>query len=237
VFTLFFVTQEQLTQGEIEVSGSEGRHAVSVLRIKEGEVIRLADGEGNWGEGEVKSISKDKFSISVAMRGSDRINKPSITVAQAVLKSENQKAALDQLVQAGVDMILPWRATRSVGASDKREKWQDVIYAAAKQSRRSRIPKVSSMISLQDLAGQVVNYEKSIVLHEGATEKMTNVLHGENLEKLLVIVGPEGGLTHDELAVLESAGAKPVRLGDPVIRADLAGALALAAITAFTGNW
>ena len=237
MFTLFFVTPEQLKQSEIEVSGSEGRHAISVLRIKVGEVIRLADGVGNWVEGEVTSIGKDKFSISVAVRGSDRINKPSVTVAQALLKGENQRAALDQLVQAGVDTIIPWRAARSVGVIDKREKWQEVIYAAAKQSRRSMLSEINSMVDAEGLVVQVAKYEKSIVLHEGATVKLTQVLNLESSKELLVIVGPEGGLTHEEVAALMAAGADPVRLGDPVIRADLAGALAIAAINALTGNW
>jgi len=237
VFTLFFVTQEQLKQSEIEVSGSEGRHAVSVLRIKVGEVIRLADGVGNWVEGEVTSIAKDKFLISVSVRGSDRGNKPSITVAQALLKGENQKAALDQLVQAGVDTILPWRAARSVGATDKHEKWQEVVYAAAKQSRRSMIPEINSMVDAKDLIAKVAKYEKTIVLHESARDRLINALNRESSKELLVIVGPEGGLSEEEVAALHAAGAKPIRLGDPVIRADLAGALAIAAINALTGNW
>ena len=76
-----------------------------------------------------------------------------------------------------------------------------------------------------------------IALHEGASSKLTTITGLEKCREVLVIVGPEGGLTEDELAALTTAGAQAVSLGDPVIRADLAGALAIAAINALTGNW
>lgn len=237
MYTLFFTSPEEIKKDAITLDGLEARHAISVLRVRTGEVIRLADGLGNWVEGEINSVAKESLTISVTEHGVDRANVVAITVAQALLKGDNQKAALDQLVQAGVDSIIPWRAFRSIGAADKSEKWQEVIRAAAKQSRRSRIPNLLPKMELRELSKNFSRYDKVIALHESAKAKLTSISGLEKCREVLVIVGPEGGLTEDELGELVNAGAEAVCLGDPVIRADLAGALAMGAIHALTGNW
>lgn len=237
MFTLFFVPPEELQKDVIALVGSQARHAASVLRVERGEQVRFADGLGNWVEGPVTSVAKDSLTIAVTARGIDRANATSITVAQALLKGDNQKAALDQLVQAGVDSILPWRASRSIGAADKREKWQESLYAAAKQSRQSKIPTLEAMVDFAELVKNLSRFDKVIALHESAADRLTRSAGWERCRNLLVIVGPEGGLTTDELAALGAAGAELLRLGNPVIRADLAGALAIGAIHALTGNW
>lgn len=237
MYTLFFIAPHEIKKDDITLDGTEARHAISVLRVRTGEIIRLADGLGNWVEGEINSIAKDSLTISVSSRGIDRANVTAIATAQALLKGDNQKAALDQLVQSGVDSIIPWRAFRSIGAADKSEKWQEAIRAAAKQSRRSRIPILLPKVELHELSKSFARYDTVIALHEGASSKLTTIAGLEKCREVLVIVGPEGGLTEDEVAALTTAGAHVVCLGDPVIRADLAGALAIAAIHALTGNW
>ena len=152
MYTLFFTSPEEIKKDAITLDGLEARHAISVLRVRTGEVIRLADGLGNWVEGEINSVAKESLTISVTEHGVDRATVVAITAAQALLKGDNQKAALDQLVQAGVDSIIPWRAFRSIGAADKSEKWQEVIRAAAKQSRRSRIPNLLPKMELHELS-------------------------------------------------------------------------------------
>jgi len=237
VFTLFFVSPEELQKEVIALIGPEAHHAISVLRVQSGEQIRLADGLGNWAEGPVTSVVKGSLTIAVMARGVDRANTTSITVAQALLKGDNQKAALDQLVQAGVDSILPWRSSRSIGAADKSEKWRDSIYAAAKQSRQSKIPALELMVDFTELVRNVSRFDKVIALHESASHRLTSSAGWDKCSNLLIIVGPEGGLSDEELSALGAAGAELIRLGHPVIRADLAGALALGAIHALTGNW
>ncbi len=237
MFSLFFVSPEELAKDVISLAGSEARHAISVLRIESGEEIRLADGLGNWVEGPVTSVGKELLTVAATVRSADRANPTSITVAQALLKGDNQKAALDQLVQAGVDSIIPWRSLRSIGAVDKREKWHDVVYAAAKQSRQSKIPALESMVELAELVKNLSRFDKVITLHESAAKPLTSSTGWQGCKNLLVIVGPEGGLTDEELRALSAAGTEVLRLGDPVIRADLAGALAMGAIHALTGNW
>jgi len=237
VFTLFFVSPEELNHEQIRLTGVQAHHARSVLRVQKREMIRLADGVGHWIEGEVTEITKDSFTVQVAERGADKISKTKIAVAQALLKGDNQKAALDQLVQAGVDGILPWRAERSIGAQDKSEKWHEVVIAAARQSRRSLIPKLIPMTNLNGLLFACENFDVVIALHESAINSLSSATQISDAKNLLIIIGPEGGLSDFELDQFATGGIPLVKLGDSVIRADLAGVIAIGAIRVLTEEW
>lgn len=237
MFTLFFVTPEAINDSEIRLRGAQAHHAITVLRVQKGQSLRLADGLGNWVEGSITDIAKDALTIIAERRGQDKTAKTKITIAQAVLKGDNQKAALDQLVQAGVDSIIPWQAHRSIGALDKSEKWREVIQAAARQSRRSRLPELASMTTLEGVLTAQTQFDLTIALHESATDSLSAIDTLANAHQVLAIIGPEGGLSNEELDQLQSSGIPLVKLGDPVIRADLAGAIALGALKVLTKEW
>lgn len=237
MFTLFFVAPEEITSDEIQLRGTQAHHAITVLRVQKGELLRLANGIGGWVEGPITAIGKDMLTIDVQTRGQDKSAKATITIAQAVLKSENQKAALDQLVQAGVDSIIPWQAQRSIGTLDKHEKWREVIHAAARQSRRARIPELASMTTLDGVLAAHAQFDLTIAFHESATVSLSAINNIADAHQVLAIIGPEGGLSNEELEQLQSSGIPLVKLGDPVIRADLAGAIALGALKVLTKEW
>ncbi len=237
MFTLFFVAPEEITRTVIEMRGSQAHHAISVLRIEKGEVLRFADGVGNWVEGPVTEIGKDVVTIHVQTRGVEEVPRVQISIAQAVLKGDNQKAALDQLVQAGVDSIIPWQAQRSVGALEKIDKWREVIHAAARQSRRSRLPELASMTNLGALIDSSSRFDSVIAFHESGTVSLSAILGISDAQSILAIIGPEGGISMEEIDQLAAAGIPLVKLGDPVLRADLAGAVALGALKVLTKQW
>lgn len=237
MFTLFFVAPEEISSDEIQLRGTQAHHAITVLRVQKGELLRLANGIGDWVEGPITAIGKDMLTIDVQTRGQDKSAKATITIAQAVLKGENQKAALDQLVQAGADSIIPWQAQRSIGTLDKNEKWREVIHAAARQSRRARIPGLASMTNLEGVLAARSQFDLTIAFHESATVSLSAINNIADAHTVLAIIGPEGGLSNEELAQLQSSAIPLVKLGDPVIRADLAGAIALGALKVLTKEW
>lgn len=237
MFTLFFVAPEELVNDTIELTGAQAHHAISVLRVQKDEILRIADGQGNWVEGPITNLRKDALVIDVRRRGADINPKVEIAVAQALLKGDNQKSAIDQLVQAGVSRIIPWHAQRSVGTVDKSEKWLESIVSAARQSRRSQLPELEPVTDLKSLIESCSRYDLVIALHEGATKKLSDLLPLSHLRKVLLIVGPEGGMSNEEIELIKGADLEPVQMGETVIRADLAGALALAALNALTGTW
>jgi len=141
------------------------------------------------------------------------------------------------LVQAGVDSIIPWQAQRSVGALDKSVKWREVIYAAARQSRRSRLPELASMTNLAGVLAASSHFESVIGFHESGEVSLSAVPGISDARSILAIIGPEGGLSTEEIDQLTAAGIPLVKLGDPVLRADLAGAIALGALKVVTKQW
>ena len=134
---LFFIPNIP-SDNRVVVEGPEAHHAISVLRIESDEEVLLSDGAGNWARANVRDVTKKKFEAVISERGSQEITKPKLTVLQGIPKSDRLKEAIELMVEAGVDEIIPWSATRSISKwqGDSKEKWSNAAFAAAKQSRR-----------------------------------------------------------------------------------------------------
>lgn len=226
----------------VEVTGDEAHHAVVVRRLREGEQVVLTDGLGTSVTGAVASTGKRVFTISVDSVSHQDRPEPAITVVQALPKGERGELAVEVLTEVGVDRIVPWAASRSVAvwkgerAARSHAKWQATAREAAKQSRRSWLPTVTPLASTADLVALVAEADLAVVLHEDATVPLSTVGVPAS-GRILVVVGPEGGISPDELAALADAGAHAVRLGAEVLRTSTAGVVAVAALLARTGRW
>ena len=221
----------------IVLDGDEGRHAASVVRLRPGERYFVADGAGRRVLAEAESVDK----VSVRGRVLEVVDEPEpavrLVLVQALAKGDRDEQAIEAATELGVDEVVPWAAERSVvvwrgeRAAKSLAKWAAVVTRASKQSRRSRMPLTSSPVNLASLAGRVGQSALALVLHEDATEPLAGV----DLPKsgdVLVVVGPEGGISGRELEALVDAGARAVRLGPTILRASSAGPAALAVLNA-----
>jgi 16S rRNA (uracil1498-N3)-methyltransferase len=226
----------------VEVTGDEAHHAVAVRRLREGEQVVLTDGLGTSVTGTVASTGKRVFSVSVATVSTDPRPEPAITVVQALPKGDRGELAVEVLTEVGVDVVVPWAASRSVAvwkgerAAKSHAKWQATAREAAKQSRRTWLPTVTPLAATADLAALVAEADLAVVLHEDATAPLSAV-DVPTSGRIVVVVGPEGGIAPDELAALADAGAQSVRLGTEVLRTSTAGVVAVAALLARTPRW
>jgi 16S rRNA (uracil1498-N3)-methyltransferase len=240
MLTLFFVP-EITNADRIEVSGEEAHHALKVLRIAKGEEIHLSDGKGSWVRAKVSDLGKRTFEVTVLERGASTTSKPKLTVLQGIPKSDRVKEAIEMMTEAGVDEIVAWNAERSISRwQDKsQEKWESGALAAAKQARRFFIPKISSVEKLPDYIASVSGSFALIVLHEGASVPLSKIVTPSmaDLDEIILVIGPEGGITPHELEVLEQGGARTAKMGEIVFRSAHAGGAALSAISALTGKW
>jgi 16S rRNA (uracil1498-N3)-methyltransferase len=224
------------------VDGDEAHHAVAVRRLRVGEQVSLADGVGRVATGEVTSTGKRVFEVAVTELAEVDEPSPSVTVVQALPKGDRGELAVEVLTEIGVSRIVPWAATRSVAvwkgerAAKSHAKWQATAREAAKQARRAWHPVVEPLASLTDVVEAVAAADLAVVLHEDATEPLS-ALAVPDVGEILVVVGPEGGLTSDEVATFERAGAVAVRLGAEVLRTSTAGVAAVAALLARTARW
>lgn len=226
----------------VEVTGDEAHHAVAVRRLREGEQVVLTDGLGTSATGEVASTGKRVFTVTVSSVALEDCPEPAVTVVQALPKGDRGELAVEVLTEVGVDTVVPWAASRSVAvwkgerAVKSHAKWQATAREAAKQSRRSWLPTITPLSTTADLASVVAEADLAVVLHEDATSPLSAV-DVPNSGRIVVVVGPEGGIAPDELAALTAAGAQTVRLGAEVLRTSTAGVVAVAALLARTPRW
>jgi 16S rRNA (uracil1498-N3)-methyltransferase len=228
------------------VDGDEGFHAANVRRIRVGEELDLSDGAGAMAHCVIEEVAKARLSARVLKRWSVEPATPTVTVVQALPKSDRSELAVELATEAGADAFVAWQAARCVarwdgGRADKGlRRWRAVARAAARQSRRPHIPSVTGVMNTDELISVVRKAVAAgalvLVLHESADEPLTK-LPLRQADSMILVIGPEGGIAEDEIGSLSSAGATVVRLGPTVLRTSTAAAVALGALGAVTARW
>jgi 16S rRNA (uracil1498-N3)-methyltransferase len=219
------------------LDGPEGRHAATVRRIGAGERIDLADGAGAVARCTVTAAEAARLVLRVDDRDVEPEPEPRFVLVQALAKGERDDLAVEAATELGVDEVVPWQAQRSVvvwrgeRGEKARRKWQSTVRAAAKQARRPRVPRVGALVHLDDLTGRVQQAALAVVLHEDAEAPLAGV-GLPAVGEVVVVVGPEGGISPEELQRLEAVGAVACRLGPHVLRSSTAGPAALAVLSA-----
>ncbi len=227
----------------IVVDGPEGRHAVTVTRIRVGGAVDVVDTHGTRVIGAVQGIDgRDTMHVMVARLERAAPRQPHIVVVQALAKGDRGELAVEQLTEVGVDEIVPWSAAHCVvqwkadRLAKSHQRWADAAYAAAKQSRRSQFPVVAALADTAQVIARIARADAALVLHESASRSIAPLGAGHTGE-VMIIVGPEGGLSLGELEAFSSAGATSVRLGPTVLRTSSAGMVAVAALLSGTTRW
>lgn len=225
------------TGDAVTVDGDEARHAVVVKRIRVGEQVALTDGAGTTVTGPVAAADKTSMTVTAESVRTEEPELPRVVVVQAVPKGDRGELAVEMLTEVGVDVIVPWAASRSVAVwrgergAKSLAKWRTTARESAKQARRAWFPEVTEMANTDEVAAMLANASVPVVLHEAASGPIADIpVPGRG--EIVVVVGPEGGLSDDELTTFAEAGAEPVRLGTSVLRTSTAGVAATAALLA-----
>ena len=254
---VFVIGPDQLRESSVVLDGAEARHAATVRRMRVGEPIVVTDGQGRAAVGVVSAVSRDRVVVGVERRLERPAPKPRLVVVQAIPKGERADRAVELMTEVGVDEIVPFTAQRCVArwSADRVDsslaRWRTTAREAAKQSRRWWFPEVGRPVGLDALAERVATSALALVLHEAgegsagsvpaASVSAASVSIGSvpvpNSGDVLLVVGPEGGLTDDEVDRLVVAGATVARLGPTVLRTSTAGAAAAVSILSRTPRW
>ncbi|GIF16140.1 16S rRNA (uracil(1498)-N(3))-methyltransferase [Actinoplanes teichomyceticus] len=240
---LFLV--ESLPAGSsFTLDGPEGHHAATVQRLRAGEALILADGRGGTAYAEVVAVGRGSVDVAVRERTIEPAADPRLVVVQGIAKGDRGELAVQAMTETGVDEIVPWAASRSVAqwrgdrGAKARDRWAATAREAAKQARRSWLPVVAGApdCSTRQVAARLAGAAAAFVLHEEATERLTAVPLPAGGE-IVLVVGPEGGISDAEVSAFRDAGAVPVRLGSAVLRTSTAGVAALSVLSARLGRW
>jgi 16S rRNA (uracil1498-N3)-methyltransferase len=241
---VFVCDPGDLGRERITLAGPEGRHATTVRRLQPGERVDLTDGAGRLAECEVVAARPGSGELDLAVIASRFEPEPAcrVTVVQAILKGDRGELAVETMTEVGIDEIVPWAAQRCVARwrTDREDKalsrWRSTAREAAKQARRSRFPQVSPQVRTTGVAALAASATLAVVLEPQAEQPLTALKIPQN-GTILLIAGPEGGVSPEELAELTAAGAVPARLGPTVLRGSTAGAVAGALVMAACGRW
>lgn len=222
----------------VRLVGAEGRHAVTVRRLRVGEAVVLTDGLGAEVCGTVAGAhAPDRLDVAVDLVRRLPRPDPRFVVAQALAKGDRGELAVELMTEVGVDVVVPWAAARSVAqwraerAGKGLARWRSTAAEAAKQARRAWFPEVAEPVGTGALAQRLRAASLAVVLHEEASTPLADADLPPTGDVVLV-VGPEGGVSPAELDQFADAGARPVRLGETVLRTSTAGAAALAVLSA-----
>ncbi|WP_422746296.1 16S rRNA (uracil(1498)-N(3))-methyltransferase [Mycobacterium sp. WMMD1722] len=244
---LFYVERVPQPGAEALVDGDEGHHAATVRRIRVGEHLDLSDSAGAVAHCVVTDVQKGRLTARVLERRAVAPSVPTVTVVQAIPKSDRGELAVELATEAGADAVIAWQAARCVARWESAAKvdkglrrWSAVARSAARQSRRPVIPPVTGVVTTSELVRRVESAVAAggwvLALHESATKPLTAVPLADAPE-LTLIVGPEGGISDEELTELTQAGAIAVRMGPTVLRTSTAAAVALGALGVLTPRW
>lgn len=222
------------------LDGDEGRHAVTVRRIRVGEQIELVDGAGIRAKCEVVAVNKNSLEARIDSVHAESKPDVTFTVVQALAKGDRSDLALEILTEVGVDSIIPWAATHSIAKWDETNKgllkWQRIVREASKQARRAWIPAVLELHSTAQVAELLASADLAIILHETAQESISRIQIPEH-GSVVVVVGPEGGISSGELDTFTQAGAHILQMGSSVMRTSTAGGVALGVLMSTTKRW
>ncbi|GAA3475003.1 16S rRNA (uracil(1498)-N(3))-methyltransferase [Nonomuraea roseola] len=239
---VFLADAADLDLGQFVLGGPEGRHAAAVRRLREGERLDLTDGAGLVAECVAREVFKDSLRVEVLRRYEVPAPTPRLVVVQGLPKGDRGELAVEMMTEAGVDVIVPWSASRSITQwkGDKVAKalgrWRSTAREAGKQARRFHAAEVAELQSTAQVAELLSGAALALVLHEEAEASLASVelpVSGD----IVLVVGPEGGIAADELDRFTAAKAVPALLGPTVLRTSTAGVAAAAVVQARTGRW
>jgi len=244
---------QQVPGSAFVLEGAEARHAVTVKRLAVGESVDIADGAGKRLTGTVTAVAPGELTVECLAVADEPRPGIRLVLVQALAKGDRDELAAETATELGIDAVIPWQAERSIvrwkaeRAAKAHAKWQSVVTAAAKQARRAWIPEVRAAVDSSGLQAAVTAADLAVILHEDAVRPLRQVLEswletaavpGDAASReVLLIVGPEGGISPREVTRLCDAGAVTALLGHHVLRSSTAGPAATVLASDILGRW
>jgi 16S rRNA (uracil1498-N3)-methyltransferase len=227
----FYVPNPRIEKELLKVEGSEARHIRRVLRLKVGDRLVLFDGFAKEYEGIIVQESPTSVMMKVENISSPAKESPlEITLAQSLLKGEKMEYLIQKATELGIKKIIPFFSSRSVPLLDKSKKlrryhrWEKIAIEACKQCGRIAVPKVEPLQIYSEMLGMAQSEALRLILWEKKGQGLKETLKGsKGRTEIFFVVGPEGGMSDEEVGEAEKAGFMPITLGKRILRSETAG--------------
>ncbi|GAB5521576.1 MAG: RsmE family RNA methyltransferase [Rhodothermales bacterium] len=231
--TTFYAPPDHFDNGYVRLPPDEARHAVRVLRMRQGDPLVVVDGIGGWHEVELTQVQRDQAEgiVRVAKRG---VGEPSydLTLGIALLKQASRfEFILEKAVELGVQRIVPLLTHRTEKPRLKQQRAEHILVAAMKQSGRTRLPVLEQPTPLSEML-ETTPQGLRVLCHEATNpaHQLVAQLQQHSSTAATILIGPEGGFTDTEVGVAEQHGWQPASLGPRRLRAETAAVTAAAAV-------
>lgn len=236
----YFVSPDQIHSDHVCLTGDTAHHIIRVMRSKPGDYVVICDNTGKEYDTCLETFQKDQVrGRIVSERASLAEPRLRITLAQALVKSDKMAWIVQKGTELGVSRIVPFSSDHTVvalsdtKATQRQKRWHKVAKEAAEQSRRGRIPDVDVPVNWSDVLAMISQYDLAVIPYERETKQafMSMWQAQQGVQTCLLIIGPEGGFSEEEVAQAQQTGAIPVHLGPRILRAETAALATLACMT------
>ncbi len=238
----FFCSAALAPGAIVNLPDNAAHHVARVLRMQEGDVLALFDGNGSDFIGEIQRIGKNEVVVKISAAIPKENESPlRVTLAQAISGSDRMDFTLQKAVELGVSAIQPLATERSVvklsgeRAEKRREHWQGVVIAACEQSGRATVPPVAPIAAMPEWLGRSNPFPARLMLSPLASQRLHDLPAPAG--EICLLIGCEGGLSPQEQQAAAHCGFVPVRLGARVLRTETAALAALAAMQTLWGDF
>jgi len=242
----FFIKPAALLKSTVAIDGSDVRHIKKVLRLKPGDRIRLFDGEGFEYEAIIRRFVADRVELKITQKLPGTRESPvQIAVAQALLKEKKMDRLLRHLCELGLTQWIPFTSERSIPKPDEKrmparvERWSKIIRESSKQSRRARLPAINKTLTFEEVLADGRSYDLKAVFYESESALLNSIFLQTGLphpQKIIIIMGPEGGFSDQEIARATDAGCLVAGLGPRILRAETATIAAITVVQCLFGD-
>ena len=233
----FFVKEEQINNQKIKIQGTDVNHIKNVLREKIGsELIICNEKTGQDYLCEIKEIKEENIICNIKEKLLNNVESNiKVTIMQGLPKADKMELIIQKSVELGVNNIIPIEMKRCVvklkdkDKIKKIERWQKISVVAAKQSGRNIIPEINQVENLKNICETFENYDIVLLAYENEKEntiknelkqlKEKNQNKNEDV-KIAILIGPEGGITEEEVEIARKKGAKIITLGKRILRTE-----------------
>lgn len=216
------------------IEGEDVKHISKVLRCRIGEKLEICDNDNNEYICEITNIDKSQVELNIVeVVDIKRESDLKIKVYQGLPKGPKMEIILQKLTEVGVDEIILVQTKRTVVKVDdkkedkKIERWERIIYEAAKQSKRGKIPKLRGVLSFKEALADMKENDFNIAPYENErTKSIKQAIKGVDIKNIGIFVGPEGGFEDTEIKAIEEIGGQSVSLGPRILRTETASLVA-----------
>ncbi|MFA6541178.1 MAG: RsmE family RNA methyltransferase [Bacteroidota bacterium] len=227
----FYVPSEHIIDHNIAIIGDEAKHIARVLRKQPGDRIWIVDGEGKAYEASLRMVTPDLVECEIVFEH-HHLHEPDIAVTLAVAQLKNP-SRMDWIIEKGTEIgvrdFIPLQTERTIAKSPKEDRWNNIALAAMKQSGRCILPRILPPRALDDVLADSNRYDLKLIPYERTDHNLfigEAMRHRKPPRSVLILIGPEGGFTEEEIGTSEQAGCLQVSLGRRRLRTETAAVMA-----------